>query len=199
MVQPTEHAACPSTKRLGSGHGFSAREAARRLGARDCQRVRPSAPSRETEVNRHFVTIAGASWIARAGVSPRQDAAARSPGGKDRAMRRRRAAARLLARSPGVRAAWTIARPNFGGRFLAFIDGVVTKSAVEPPVNLSLEAWEARFRVRSVADLVGVAGRLGGPRGFRRGAGGEVCELLRRLRNYWPDSCTGCCRGRSPR
>jgi hypothetical protein len=55
------------------------------------------------------------------------------------------AGARLLARSPGVRAAWRLARPNFGGRFRDFMDGVVAKSAVEPPVDLSLEAWKAAF------------------------------------------------------
>jgi hypothetical protein len=55
------------------------------------------------------------------------------------------AGARLLARSPGVRAAWRIARPNFGGRFLDFMNGVVAASAVEPPVNLSLEAWKVAF------------------------------------------------------
>jgi hypothetical protein len=53
--------------------------------------------------------------------------------------------ARLSARSPGWRAAWRIARPNFGGRFLAFMDGVVAGSAVEPPVDLSLEAWKVAF------------------------------------------------------
>src|ERR1700733_2593971 len=55
------------------------------------------------------------------------------------------AGARLLARSPGVRAAWKIARLNFGGRFLAFMDGVVTASAAEPPVDLSLETWKVAF------------------------------------------------------
>jgi hypothetical protein len=55
------------------------------------------------------------------------------------------AGARLVARSPGVRAAWRIARPNFGGRFLDFMDGVVAGSAVEPPVDLSLEAWKVAF------------------------------------------------------
>jgi hypothetical protein len=52
------------------------------------------------------------------------------------------AGARLSARSPGWRAAWRIARPNFGGRFLDFMDGVVAASAIEPPVDLSLEAWK---------------------------------------------------------
>ena len=55
------------------------------------------------------------------------------------------AGARLLARSPGLRAAWKIARSNFGGRFLEFMDGVVAASAVEPPVDLSLEAWKIAF------------------------------------------------------
>ena len=55
------------------------------------------------------------------------------------------AGARLLARSPGLRAAWRISRPNFGGRFLGFMDGVVAASAVEPPVDLSLEAWKVAF------------------------------------------------------
>jgi hypothetical protein len=55
------------------------------------------------------------------------------------------AGARLLARSPGVRAAWRIARLNFGGRFLDFMDGVVATSAVEPPVDLSLETWKTAF------------------------------------------------------
>lgn len=55
------------------------------------------------------------------------------------------AGARLSARSPGWRAAWKIARPNFGGRFLAFMDGVVARSALEAPVDLSLEAWKVAF------------------------------------------------------
>jgi hypothetical protein len=55
------------------------------------------------------------------------------------------AGVRLSARSPGFRAAWKVARPNFGGRFLAFMDGVVAGSAGEPPLDLSLEAWKAAF------------------------------------------------------
>jgi hypothetical protein len=55
------------------------------------------------------------------------------------------AGVRLSARSPGFRAAWRIARPNFGGRFLDFMDGVIAGSAVEPPVDLSLEAWKIAF------------------------------------------------------
>jgi hypothetical protein len=55
------------------------------------------------------------------------------------------AGVRLSARSPGWRAAWRIARPNFGGPFLAFMDGMVVGSAVEPPVDLSLEAWKVLF------------------------------------------------------
>jgi hypothetical protein len=55
------------------------------------------------------------------------------------------AGARLSARSPGWRAAWKIARQNFGGRFLDFMDGVVARSAVEPPADLSLEAWKLAF------------------------------------------------------
>jgi hypothetical protein len=53
--------------------------------------------------------------------------------------------ARLIARSPGLRAAWRIARPNFGGRFLDFMDGVVAAPAVGLPVDLSLEAWKVAF------------------------------------------------------
>jgi hypothetical protein len=55
------------------------------------------------------------------------------------------AGARLSARSPGFRAAWKISRPNFGGRFLAFMDEVVAGSTVERPVDLSLEAWKVAF------------------------------------------------------
>ena len=55
------------------------------------------------------------------------------------------AGARLSARSPGWRAAWKIARPNFGGRFRDFMDGVVAGSAAEPPPDLSLEAWKVAF------------------------------------------------------
>jgi hypothetical protein len=55
------------------------------------------------------------------------------------------AGVRYSARSPGWRAAWRIARPNFGGRFLDFMDGLVAASAVEAPVDLSLEAWKAAF------------------------------------------------------
>src|SRR5262249_7405409 len=52
------------------------------------------------------------------------------------------AGARFSARSPGWRAAWKIARPNFRGRFLDFMDGVVAGSAIEAPVDLSLQAWK---------------------------------------------------------
>lgn len=55
------------------------------------------------------------------------------------------AGARLSARSPGFRSAWRLTRPNFGGRFLDFMDGVVAHSAAEPPVDLSLEAWKIAF------------------------------------------------------
>lgn len=55
------------------------------------------------------------------------------------------AGARLISRSPGVRAAWKVARPNFGGRFLDFMDRVVAASALEPRTDLSLEAWKAAF------------------------------------------------------
>jgi hypothetical protein len=55
------------------------------------------------------------------------------------------AGARLLARSPGLRAAWKMARANFGGRYRAFMDGVVAESAVEPPADLSLEEWKAAY------------------------------------------------------
>lgn len=55
------------------------------------------------------------------------------------------AGVRLSARSPGWRAAWKVARPNFGGKFLAFMDEAVAASAAEPPVDLSLEAWRSAF------------------------------------------------------
>ena len=55
------------------------------------------------------------------------------------------AGARLSARSPGWRAAWKMARPNFRGRFLTFMDGIVTESATEPPLDLSLETWKIAF------------------------------------------------------
>jgi hypothetical protein len=55
------------------------------------------------------------------------------------------AGARLLARRPGVRAAWRLSRSNFGGRFLDFMDGVAAASAKEPPVDLSLDAWKVAF------------------------------------------------------
>jgi hypothetical protein len=53
------------------------------------------------------------------------------------------AGVRLLARSPGLRAAWTMARPNFGGRFVEFMDGLMAKGAREAPVDVSVEAWKA--------------------------------------------------------
>jgi hypothetical protein len=55
------------------------------------------------------------------------------------------AGVRLLARSPGWRSAWKIGRPNFGGRFRDFMDGVIAGSSVEPPVDVSLEAWKVAF------------------------------------------------------
>lgn len=55
------------------------------------------------------------------------------------------AGARWSARSPGWRAAWAAARPNFGGPFRDFMDGVVAGAAAQPPVDLSLEAWRAAF------------------------------------------------------
>jgi hypothetical protein len=55
------------------------------------------------------------------------------------------AGVRLMARSPGWRAAWRIARANFGGRYLAFMDGLIAGSVLEPPVDMSLEAWRIAF------------------------------------------------------
>ncbi|MES1205652.1 MAG: hypothetical protein ABUS79_06910 [Pseudomonadota bacterium] len=55
------------------------------------------------------------------------------------------AGARLSARSPGWRAAWRMARPNFRGRFLAFMDGIVAESAADPPVDMSLDTWKLAF------------------------------------------------------
>jgi hypothetical protein len=55
------------------------------------------------------------------------------------------AGVRFSARSPGWRAAWRIARSNFGGRFLAFMDEIVARSTAEPPVDLSLESWQVAF------------------------------------------------------
>jgi len=61
------------------------------------------------------------------------------------------AGARLSARSPGWRAAWKIMRPNFGGGFLKFMDGVVAGAAAEPPVDLSLDSWKAAFAAEAAA------------------------------------------------
>ncbi len=55
------------------------------------------------------------------------------------------AGVRFSARSPGWRAAWKMARANFGGRFRDFIDGVVAASSGEPPVDVSLETWKLAF------------------------------------------------------
>ncbi len=55
------------------------------------------------------------------------------------------AGVRLSARSPGFRAAWRLARANFGGRFLAFMDAAIAASAAEAPLDLSLEAWKTAF------------------------------------------------------
>jgi len=55
------------------------------------------------------------------------------------------AGVRFSARSPGWRAAWKMARPNFGGKFLDFMDRIVQKAALEPPVDVSIEAWKAAF------------------------------------------------------
>ena len=63
------------------------------------------------------------------------------------------AGVRFSARSPGWRAAWKLARPNFGGRFLAFMDGVIAKSSVEAPVDLSLEAWKVAFAFETARTL----------------------------------------------
>ena len=59
------------------------------------------------------------------------------------------AGVRLSARSPGWRAAWKIARPNFAGRFRTFMDEEVAAAAAEPPLDLSLEAWKAAFSAES--------------------------------------------------
>src|SRR5215813_7660472 len=78
------------------------------------------------------------------------------------------AGVRFSARSPGWRAAWRMSRPNFGGRFLDFMDGVIAESALEPPVDLSLPSWKTAFAsaaswaswpatVRSTGTLVRVA------------------------------------------
>jgi len=62
------------------------------------------------------------------------------------------AGVRFSAKSPGWRAAWKLARPNFGGRFLAFMDGIVAQSATEPPLDLSLETWRAAFASEASRD-----------------------------------------------
>ena len=59
------------------------------------------------------------------------------------------AGVRFSARSPGWRTAWSMARSNFGGRFLTFMDGIVTQSAAEPPLDLSLEAWRAAYAMEA--------------------------------------------------
>jgi hypothetical protein len=75
------------------------------------------------------------------------------------------AGARFSARSPGWRAAWRLARSNFGGRFLEFMDGVVAASAVERPVDLSLEAWTVAFASEAsrTEDTAPVASRDASP------------------------------------
>ncbi len=55
------------------------------------------------------------------------------------------AGVRFSVRSPGWRAAWKMARPNFGGRFRDFMDRAVSESSAAPPVDLSLETWRAAF------------------------------------------------------
>jgi hypothetical protein len=55
------------------------------------------------------------------------------------------AGVRLSARSPGFRAAWRMARPNFAGRFLDFMDRLLAEAAANPPVDRSLEAWKTAF------------------------------------------------------
>ena len=62
------------------------------------------------------------------------------------------AGVRLSGRNPGFRAAWKIARPNFGGRFLGFMDKLVAESAVDPPVDLSVETWKAAFASEAPRD-----------------------------------------------
>lgn len=54
------------------------------------------------------------------------------------------AGVRFLARNPGWRAAWKISRPNFGGPFLSFMDGLMVAVA-EAPTDASLEAWRIAF------------------------------------------------------
>jgi hypothetical protein len=52
---------------------------------------------------------------------------------------------RFMARNPGWRAAWKMSRANFGGPFLAFMDGLIAKPATETATDASLEAWRAAF------------------------------------------------------
>ena len=63
------------------------------------------------------------------------------------------AGARLLARSPGLRAAWRIARPNFGGRFLRLHGRSGRRVRRRAPRGPVAGGVEGRFRVRSVADF----------------------------------------------
>jgi len=55
------------------------------------------------------------------------------------------AGARMQAASPGVRVAWAMLRPNFGGRYLSFMDGVVAGAAAERAADFSLETWKRAF------------------------------------------------------
>lgn len=55
------------------------------------------------------------------------------------------AGVRMLATSPGFRVAWKMARSNFGGRYLHFMDQLVAEAASQAPVDLSLETWKNAF------------------------------------------------------
>ena len=54
-----------------------------------------------------------------------------------------------------------MARPNFGGRFLAFMDGVVAGAAAEAPVDLSLEAWKVAFASEATVGATSSVRRTG--------------------------------------
>jgi hypothetical protein len=62
------------------------------------------------------------------------------------------AGVRTLASIPGVRVAWERNRRNYGGRFVAFVDGVVASARLEPPNRTqSVDEWRAAIAAETVS------------------------------------------------
>jgi hypothetical protein len=62
------------------------------------------------------------------------------------------AGARGLAGNPGYRVAWNTARRQYAGRFGDFMDGIVARARLEPPIRVpSADEWRAAYAAEAAS------------------------------------------------